>query len=212
MLVRNTARAGLRADHDRRARHASAPAAGRTRSSKRRCRSTSRSRAPRSCRSAPCALMMHAGEMPQAQLLAESESPVESIKTLGAARLLRPGSLERHRPVAVGPVAGRHDPRRPQPADDARPDRPHDIGDMPDFDPGMKMAAAGFAELHRRGGQAHDHHQRRRSRRRRPAARSARSSDSGVKISTVAVGSHGIAGQPRCCRTSPRRPAANTTK
>ncbi len=45
-------------------------------------------------------------------------------------------------------------------------------GDMPDFDPGLRMAAAAFRQLHRRGGQAHDHHQRRRPVAAQPAARS----------------------------------------
>ena len=35
-------------------------------------------------------------------------------------------------------------------------------GDMPDFEPAMKMARSGFSQAARRGRQAHDHHQRRR--------------------------------------------------
>ena len=49
-------------------------------------------------------LMMHAGEMPQANYWQKGIA-VEAIKTLGAARLLRPGPVERHRPMALGPVA-----------------------------------------------------------------------------------------------------------
>ena len=65
---------------------------------------------------------------------------------------------------------------------------------MPDFDPGMKKAAAGLAALHRRGQQAHDHRSATATRRRRADARSTRSKHGGITVTTVAVGSHGPAG------------------
>ena len=67
------------------------------------------------------------------------------------------------------------------------------VGDMPDFEPGMKQAAVATGGNYRRGDQAHDRDQRRRS------FAADRRDDGGaqgraVKVTTVAVGSHGSRG------------------
>ena len=114
MLVRNTRRAGLRPDHARRAeqlRRRRLDQHGAGKGDAGRLPDQEREGVPVGA----LVLNMHASEIPKAnywqKVIAE-----EAIKALGAARLLRPDLLERHRPMAVGPSARRHAPRRPEPA------------------------------------------------------------------------------------------------
>ena len=69
-------------------------------------------------------LNMHAGEIPQANYWQKVDR-AGGDQGAGAARLLRPDFVERHRPMAVGPGAGRHGPGGTESADHARADRPH---------------------------------------------------------------------------------------
>ena len=88
-------------------------------------------------------LNMHAGEIPQANYWQKVICP-GGDQGAGAARLLRPDSL------GTAPTNGCGARRKAawfasgRTAADALADRPDDVGDMPDFDPGMKMAAAGI--------------------------------------------------------------------
>ena len=88
-------------------------------------------------------LNMHAGEIPQANYW-QKVIAQEAIKALGPRDYCGLVSLERHRSMAVGASARRHGARRAESADDAlAASTGWTIGDMPDFDPGMKKAAVG---------------------------------------------------------------------